>query len=361
MPAGRVGRPIPTGPLRSTQDFHPGGDVANIRARHVPPGPLPPDMPPLPPPDCSPDDSRLAAHVEAANGAVSANTERAIRADLAVFRAWRHVHAAAAVPASPETIAAFVDDMAETRAPATVRRYLATLAVAHRAAGHADSLRHPLVKLAVQRMHRRRGRRQKQALALDWRLRKRLLAAAGERLIDDRNRALVAVAYDTMLRRSELTAARLADLAPHVHGGATLLVRRGKTDGDGRSATVYIARDSAELLADWLRRASLAGGRLFRSVSKGGAVAEGLHPSQVPRIFKAMARTAGLPLDIVDGLSGHSTRVGAAQDMIAAGIEMPAILQAGRWKTAAMVSRYGERLLAGRSGAAQLARLQRRE
>ena len=47
--------------------------------------------------------------------------------------------------------------------------------------------------------------------------------------------------------------------------------------------------------------------------------------------------------------------------MIAAGIEMPAILQAGRWKTAAMVSRYGERLLAGRGGAAQLARLQRRE
>ncbi len=42
----------------------------------------------------------------------------------------------------------------------------------------------------------------------------------------------------------------------------------------------------------------------------------------------------------------HSTRVGAAQDMIAAGIDMPAILHAGRWKFPAMVNRYGERLLA---------------
>ncbi len=37
------------------------------------------------------------------------------------------------------------------------------------------------------------------------------------------------------------------------------------------------------------------------------------------------------------------------------------ILQAGRWKNTAMVNRYGERLLAHRSGAAQLARMQSRE
>ena len=156
------------------------------------------------------------------------------------------------------------------------------------------------------------------------------------------------------------SAARLGDLALDAQGAATLLVRRGKTDPDGRSARVYIARDSAEILAEWLRRTGVADGRLFRSLGKGGALGERLHPSQIPRIFKAMARAAGLPAEVVDALSGHSARVGAAQDMIAAGIELPAILQAGRWKTMAMVSRYGERLLPGRSGAAQLARLQRR-
>ena len=80
----------------------------------------------------------------------------------------------------------------------------------------------------------------------------------------------------------------------------------------------------------------------------------------MPRIFKAMARRAGLPEDVAEALSEHSARVGAAQDMIAGGIELPAILQAGRWKTTTLVNRYGERLLARRSGAAQLARLQRR-
>ena len=102
------------------------------------------------------------------------------------------------------------------------------------------------------------------------------------------------------------------------------------------------------------------GGGCFRSVRKDGTVGEQLDASQVPRIYKRMARRAGLPDDIVDTVAGHSTRVGAVQDMIACGIELPAILQSGRWKTTRMVQRYGERLLARRSGAAQLAERQKR-
>ena len=145
-----------------------------------------------------------------------------------------------------------------------------------------------------------------------------------------------------------------------IRGDATVLVRRSKTDGEGSGEIVYLAKDTVALVRAWLERAGIADGRLFRSVHKGGKPGERLDPSQVPRIFKEMAHRAGLPAELVDGLSGHSTRVGAAQDMIAAGIELPAILQAGRWKSPAMVNRYGERLLARKSGAAQLARLQRR-
>ena len=191
-------------------------------------------------------------------------------------------------------------------------------------------------------------------------LRQRLLAAAGDRPIDMRNRALLAVAYDGMLRRSELASLLVSDLLEDVRGDATLLLRRSKADGESRGEIVYLAPDTVALVRSWIRRAGITNGRLFRSVGKGGSIGERLDPSQVPRIFKAMARRAGLPAELVDGLSGHSTRVGAAQDMIAAGIELPAILQAGRWKSPAMVKRYGERLLARRSGAAQLARLQRR-
>ena len=138
-------------------------------------------------------------------------------------------------------------------------------------------------------------------------------------------------------------------------------MRRGKTDPEGRGAVAYLARDTAALVREWLARSRVADGLLFRSVARGDRLGTSLHASQVPRIFKAMARRAGLPPDVANALSGHSARVGAAQDMVAAGIELPAILQAGRWKTMAMVNRYGQRLLANRSGAAQLARLQGRE
>ena len=47
--------------------------------------------------------------------------------------------------------------------------------------------------------------------------------------------------------------------------------------------------------------------------------------------------------------------------MIAADIGLLAIKQAGRWKSTAMVNRYGERLLAQRGAAAQFDRRQGRK
>ncbi len=41
-------------------------------------------------------------------------------------------------------------------------------------------------------------------------------------------------------------------------------------------------------------------------------------------------------------LSGHSMRVGAAQDMMIAGLDHIAIMQAGGWKTIDVVARYVE-------------------
>ena len=302
----------------------------------------------------------LDACAVSARGALSGNTERAMRSDLAIYAAWCAERELPALPGSAETIAAFVDAMAKVRAPATVRRYVASIAAAHRALGLGKTAKAEPVRRALQRMHRRKGRRQEQAKGLTGALRERLLDATGDGLIDARNRALLAVAYDTLLRRGELVALQVSDIVEEVDGAATVLVRRSKADPEGRGATVYLARDSVALVREWLQRSGVREGRLFRSLCR-GAVGEGLDASQVPRIFKAMAERAGLPVEVVQGISGHSTRVGAAQDMVAGGIGMAAILHAGRWKTPAMVNRYGEGLLARRSGAAQLARLQHRE
>ena len=316
------------------------------------------DLPPADARDYRPDPLETCAG--SARAALSTNTERAMRSDLAIYGAWCRENAVAALPATPRTVAAFVEAMAKLRAPATVRRYVTSIAAAHRALGMGATTRSEPVRRALQRMHRRKGRRQTQAEGLTWALRERLLAATGDGLVDARNRALLAFAYDTLLRRSELVAVQVSDIVEERDGAATVLVRRAKADPEGRGAMVYLARDSMTLVREWLARSGVCEGRVFRSLNR-GVVGEGLEAGQVSRIFKRMARAADLPEEVVGRISGHSTRVGATQDMVAKGIGMGAILHAGRWKTTAMVNRYGERLLARRSGAAQLARLQHRE
>ena len=304
---------------------------------------------------------RLASCLDDARGALSGHTVRALRSDLHVFASWCAERGLSPLPALAGTVAAYVDAMADARAPATVRRYVSSIAAVHRALGEQSPAEDPEVRRALQRMRRRNGCRQRQVQVLTWKLRRRLIEAAGDRLIDLRNRALLAVAYDAMLRRSELVALQVVDVTMDTKGSASLFVRRGKNDPDGGGATLYLHRDTVKLVRAWLASSGIASGRLFRSVRKDGAVGEALDESQVPRIFRAMAARAGLPAEIARRISGHSPRVGAAQDMIASGIGIPAIMQAGRWKSASMVQRYGERLLARRNGAAQLARLQNRE
>ena len=303
---------------------------------------------------------RLTAYLEDARSALSRNTVRAVRADLERFTAWCAERGLAPLPARAATVVAYIEAMAAGRAPATVRRYVSSIAAVHKAAGERSPLERVTVRRALRRMHRRKGCRQTQVLGLTWALRRRMVAAGGDRTIDVRNRALLAVAYDAMLRRSELVALQVVDVTMERDGSASLLVRPAKNDPEGGDSMPYLHRDSVKLLSAWLSASGIGGGPLFRSVRKDGTVGGRLHESQVPRIYKAMAERAGLPAHMVRRLAGNSPRVGAAQDMIASGIAIPAIMQAGRWKSAAMVQRYGERLLAKRNGAAQLARLQKR-
>ena len=56
--------------------------------------------------------ANFARYTEQAKGALSANTERAIRAATAVFTAWCSKRRLPALPAEPATVADFVDAMA---------------------------------------------------------------------------------------------------------------------------------------------------------------------------------------------------------------------------------------------------------
>jgi integrase len=309
-------------------------------------------------------DARLNDHARDAAGAFAPNTVRALAADSRVFSAWCAGQGREALPASSETLAAFVDAMAEERAPATVRRYCASIASMHRAAGLVPPTAMQPVRLALRRMARAKTTRQRQAEPLNRPALDRMLAAAGQgpdaTVIALRDAALAAVAYDTLLRRSELVSLYIEDLAPTTGEGTTILVRKSKTDPSGEGTVKFLAPDTARAVRAYLDAIGApTDGPLFRPVTRWGrAVPKALQGQEVPRIFRNLAAAAGVRT--ARPHSGHSTRVGAAQDMLAAGLELGEVMQAGSWKSVAMVARYGERLLARRGAARKLAVIQNR-
>jgi hypothetical protein len=62
-----------------------------------------------------------------------------------------------------------------------------------------------------------------------------------------------------------------------------------------------------------------------------------------------------MPERMVHRVSGHSTRVGAAQDLAELDIDLAAITQAGGWKSTRMPLQYAEKINAVRSGMARAA------
>ena len=75
----------------------------------------------------------------------------------------------------------------------------------------------------------------------------------------------------------------------------------------------------------------------------------GLRISQIKVRIKAAAKAAGL-----EGVSSHGCRIGMAQDLARSkGIEMPAIMQAGGWRSETTVARYTARESAARGAVAR--------
>jgi site-specific recombinase XerD len=262
-----------------------------------------------------------------AEGAFEPNTKRAMVADQRLFAAYCDQMGAAPMPATAKTVMGFVRAMAEAgRRPASIRRYVATIAHVHRAAKAPDPTKDSAVKLALRAMHKEKGRAQKQAapfkrehVAIALRPRTRLS------LRDLRQRAIVAVAYDTLARASELVRMQVREITPAANGAATILIARAKNDPDGVGSDRYLHTDTMNHVRAWLLAAGLVDGPLFRAVLKGGVVGGPLHVCEISRALRELApKSAGR-------VSGHSLRIGACQDMAAAGIELLEIQQAGGW------------------------------
>jgi integrase len=314
---------------------------------------------------------RLQLLADDFNRAYAPNTRRTWRADWRAWCTFCREHSQPTMPATIDSLRAFLEErIAAGRKRATLEHYLATLALAHRLAQQPW----PLDTLEGKTMWRglRRERliaRQRQAQGLTLSDVEKIVGAMGNTDARDlRDAAPLHLAYETMCRRSELIALDVEDLSrDNEDGSGRLLLARAKADQEGEGSLLYVSPETMARIERWLSLAGHERGRLFRSIphiAKAGIATDGgkdrypraLSDGDVPRIFKRRAKAAGLA---ESAISGHSTRVGAAQDLLAENFSAAAVMKQGRWKSERMVMRYGENIEAGRGAMAQLLRRRR--
>jgi integrase len=156
---------------------------------------------------------------------------------------------------------------------------------------------------------------------------------------------MIAVAYSTMARRAELVGIRAEDISPGLDGDGTVTLR---TKG-GAIQERYLAREARIALDEWRRAMHIKKGPIFLAIKQDGSVgSKPITSAEVARTFKRIAKCIGLDAAAAGNISGHSTRIGAAQDLTTAGAALPEIMAAGGWRSPGMPARYARKLDARR-------------
>ena len=152
--------------------------------------------------------------------------------------------------------------------------------------------------------------------------------------------ALLATLRDGLLRRSEAAGLTWGDVEFRDNGSALLQLRRSKTDQEAEGVVLYIGTEASQALQSI---------RPAQELPDPATLVFGMTTRHIENRVRAAAKTAGLG----EGYTGHSGRVGMAQDLLKSGVELPALMTAGRWKSSKMPARYTERQPADRGAVAR--------
>ncbi len=287
------------------------------------------------------DLSKLLKHID---GAYASNTIRAYKADMLEFIQYCDQTSSTAIPANPLTVSGFLQSLSTQGIKnSTIRRKAASVSAIHRLLNHSDPTKHPEVKLTLRKISRQLGSRFDQAYPVTRELLNKLLAVSKDDIRGLRNKTLLLLAYDSMRRRSELVSLRIEDISWLPDQNCCILLRRSKTDQQGSGKWIHLTAETTLAIKRWLDTTNLSEGLILRGITPGGHITSSLCESRIPRIYKSLARLAAVNEDIVSGISGHSMRVGAAQDLLSLGASLPQIMTKGGWSKTDTVMRYVEK------------------
>ena len=288
----------------------------------------------------------LTETLERIDGAYAPASIRAYKADFNDLINFCDEEEEDALPTHPQTIANFIVKMSNgKRSSASIRRAVAGIATIHKLNRYPDPTKDPDVTIEMRRMHRKLGRSSSQAGSINADTLDKLLLATDDSIRGIRDRALLLVAYDTLCRRSELVSLQVKDVKVNIKNGietSSILLRKSKTDQDATGKWLHLSQRAHLALVEWIKKLPAGQEMLYCGLNRALDISPQIGAGQINRIYKKIARKAGLDESAIEGISGHSMRVGAAQDLLNSGASMPIIMQRGRWSKTDTVMRYVE-------------------
>jgi site-specific recombinase XerD len=276
-------------------------------------------------------------------GAYAPSTMRSYYSDVQAFVDWCNSEQCPPFPATVEIVCEFIEEQGKTKAASTVRRRLYAIRKVHRLLRLPDPTYDEEINLSLRRVRRAKLVRPKQAKGLTRDYLERFIAAEPDSPWGLRNKAMMSLGYELLSRRSELVALRTQDIEFRPNGTLRVLIRRSKSDPFGEGRLAFTSERTAGLVKDWLDWRGPYIGFLFCPIYHRKAINRDLSTSSVKYMIKSAAKRDGLNPSIVDEFSGHSLRVGAAQDLLRKGFDTAAIMRAGGWKSVNTLSRYLEK------------------
>jgi integrase len=273
----------------------------------------------------------------------AASTVRAYSSDWRAFTAWCAAHGLDALPAQPTTVALFITDLARTAKAATIRRRMASISVAHQAAGYANPTSDILVRSTMSGINRTNGVGQvgKSALLTDDI--RAMVATLTDNLLGRRDACLLLLGFASAMRRSELVALDVGDVT-ETNDGLVVTVRKSKTDQEGEGREIGIPYGSNPITCPvrafraWLDRSQIEAGPLFRPINRHGQLGKArLSDRAVALVVKRTALAAGLDPKLV---AGHSLRSGMATSAARAGATEAEIMNQTGHRSLPVLRRY---------------------
>ena len=275
------------------------------------------------------------------DGAYAQNTLRSYYVDAIAFVDWCLEQNVDAFPITSSTLTNYIESMKLTLKYSTIRRRISSLRRVNTLLGYPDETQTEEIYLAVRRLKREKLIEQRQAAGINQDLLIKMISAQPETLAGIRNRALLSLGYDFLARRAELVALRATDIKFTTDGTLRGVIRISKTDQFGDGRLVFGSERSAKLVRRWLRQKPKEIQAIFCAINHGRCVDRPICDRNVNDIIKRAVikvKRCERPSDLE--VSGHSLRVGAAQDLLIKGYDLAAIMRAGGWTNPSTVSRY---------------------